>query len=133
VHAAARAARHADSLRFTGFLPSADLPDLYRAADLLVFPSLYEGFGMPILEAMACGTPVACSSTSSLPEVAGDAAVLFAPADVSSIAAAIESVLTSTSRARDLRERGLARAAGFHWRRSAEQTLEVLRLAAQES
>ena len=133
VHAAARAARHADSIVFTGFLPSADLPDLYRAADLLVFPSLYEGFGMPILEAMACGTPVACSSTSSLPEVAGDAALLFHPEDESSIAAAIETVLTSPSRARELRERGLARAARFQWRRSAEQTLEVLRLAAQES
>jgi glycosyltransferase involved in cell wall biosynthesis len=132
VHAAARGARHGDSIVLTGYLPGADLADLYRAADLMVFPSLYEGFGMPLLEAMACGTPVVCSNVSSLPEVASEAGLLFDPAEPSSIARAIESVLVSPSLAGDLRDRGLARAAEFNWRRSAERTLEVLRQAALE-
>jgi glycosyltransferase involved in cell wall biosynthesis len=132
VHAAALAARHSSSISLTGFVPSEALSAIYRAADLLVFPSLYEGFGMPLLEAMACGTPVACSNVSSLPEVAGDAAQLFNPLDTASIADAIEAVLGSPQRANSLRERGLARAANFTWQRAAERTHEVLLLAAQE-
>jgi Glycosyltransferase len=83
-----------DRVIFTGYVPDEDLPAIYSAADLFVFPSLYEGFGLPVLEAMACGTPVVCSNTSSLPEVAGDAALLVDPTDVRALAGAIERVLT---------------------------------------
>ncbi|MEM4301926.1 MAG: glycosyltransferase family 1 protein, partial [Candidatus Caldarchaeum sp.] len=77
-----------ERVHFTGYVPDEDLPALYSAADLFVFPSLYEGFGLPVLEAMACGVPVVCSNTSSLPEVAGDAALLVNPTDVQALAAA---------------------------------------------
>lgn len=103
------------------------LVDLYNAAQVFVFPSLYEGFGLPPLEAMACGTPVITSSVSSLPEVAGDAAVLVDPYNVEEIAQALCGVLNSEQFKISLRERGLERAQKFSWDKVARQTLEVYR------
>jgi glycosyltransferase involved in cell wall biosynthesis len=100
---------------------------LYSNADLFVFPSLYEGFGMPVLEAMACGTPVITSKTTSLPEVAGDAAVLINPEDAEELADAITQVLDDDSLQADLRARGFERAKQFTWQRAAQQTLAVYR------
>ncbi len=110
---------------FTGYVPDADLPALYNGADLFCFPSLYEGFGLPVLEAMACGTPVVTSNTTSLPEVAGEAALLVDPYDVEDIAAAMQRVLTEPDLAHDLRERGLARAGQFSWEKTARETIAV--------
>ena len=132
VHRAIEASPARAAIVRAGFVRAEDLPDLYRAARLMVFPSLYEGFGMPLLEAMACGTPVACSDTSSLPEVAGDAAAFFDPASADSIADAMDRVLRQPALSSDLVSRGLRRAADFTWRRAAEDTLEVIRRAAGE-
>ena len=109
----------------TGYVPDSDLPALYSGAELFVFPSLYEGFGLPPLEAMACGTPVVCSNAASLPEAAGDAALMVDPHDVAGLAGAMLSVLSGGDLRQDLRERGLARAARFTWERTARQTLAV--------
>jgi len=89
-------------------------------------PSLYEGFGLPVLEAMACGVPVICSNASSLPEVAGEAAILFDPLDVEGMAAAMERVLGDEELRAELRARGLERARGFSWEKCARETLAVL-------
>jgi glycosyltransferase involved in cell wall biosynthesis len=99
-----------------------DLPALYNGADLFCFPSLYEGFGLPVLEAMACGTPVVTSNSTSLPEVAGEAALLVDPYDVEAIAEAMRRVLEEPELAAELRERGLKRAAEFTWERTARET-----------
>jgi glycosyltransferase involved in cell wall biosynthesis len=107
-----------------GHLDFAQLPDLFRRASALVFPSLYEGFGQPVLEAMACGCPVACSDAASLPEVAGDAAHLFDPRDPAAIATAIRDVL---DRPAEWTARGLARAAAFSWEATAHATDAVYR------
>jgi len=112
---------------FLGPIPEADLPALYGGAALFVYPSLYEGFGLPVLEAMACGAPVACSDASSLPEVAGAAGLLFDPLSVESIADAIARALRDADLRADLRRRGLARASQFTWQRTAQQTLEAYR------
>lgn len=112
-------------VHFTGYIPDDDLPALYTGADLFVFPSLYEGFGLPVLESMACGTPVITSNTSSLPEVAGDAAVLVDPYMVEDIAAAMRLVLSDVDLAQDLRNRGLERAKLFTWEKTASQTIAV--------
>ncbi|MBC7226910.1 MAG: glycosyltransferase family 4 protein [Thermoflexales bacterium] len=116
-----------EHVHFTGYVPDEDLPALYSAADLFVFPSLYEGFGLPVLEAMACGVPVVCSNTSSLPEVAGDAALLVDPADVRALAEAMERVLADEALRATLRTRGLERARQFTWEATARRTLEVYR------
>ncbi|GEA17233.1 glycosyltransferase family 4 protein [Moorella sp. E306M] len=108
-----------------GYVSDEDLPALYNAADVFVFPSFYEGFGLPPLEAMACGTPVVVSSTASLPEVVGDAGVYVNPYDVEDIAQGIYRVLTDQELRRQLREKGLARAKLFTWERSAKETLRV--------
>ena len=100
---------------------------LYSNADVFVFPSLHEGFGMPVLEAMACGTPVITSKTTSLPEVAGDAAVLVNPEDAEELGDAIMRVLDDDSLQSQLRARGIERAKQFTWQRAAEQTLGVYR------
>lgn len=115
----------ADVVHFTGFVEEVDLPALYNGADLFVFPSLYEGFGLPVLEAMACGTPVVTANRSSLPEVAGDAALLVDPEDVEAIAAAMQRLLSDPALAADLRQRGLERAAQFTWERTARETVAV--------
>lgn len=109
----------------------ADLPAFYRAADVFVLPSFSEGFGMPVLEAMACGTPVVTSRTSSLPEVAGDAALFVDPSDVSSIARALSELLQSRQLRDALVAKGRARARQFSWDRSAELTGAVIEAAGQ--
>jgi glycosyltransferase involved in cell wall biosynthesis len=108
-----------------GFVPDDDLPALYSGAAALVYPSLIEGFGLPVLEAMRCGTPVLTSSTSSLPEVGGEAALYVDPHNVDGIAAALYKLATQPSLRADLAARGLQRAALFTWTRTAEQTLHV--------
>jgi glycosyltransferase involved in cell wall biosynthesis len=110
---------------FTGYLPQEDLPLLMNAAAAFVFPSLYEGFGLPVLEAMACGTPVITSNISSLPEVAGDAALLVDPRRVEDLAGAMERVLEDGTLRRDLSRAGLERAAQFTWERAARETMAV--------
>ena len=110
---------------FTGYVPDGDLSALYSGAAALAYPSLYEGFGLPVLEAMTCGAPVVTSSVSSLPEVAGDAALLVDARDTSAIAFALRALLGRPELAADLRERGFKRAALFSWQRAAQQTLAV--------
>jgi glycosyltransferase involved in cell wall biosynthesis len=119
----------ADLVRFPDWLPARDLEGLYRAAACMVFPSLYEGFGLPVLEALARGVPVACSDRSSLPEVAGDAALLFDPEDVGAIRAAMERLLREPRLAERLRAAGRERAARFTWERTAELTVASYRRA----
>jgi glycosyltransferase involved in cell wall biosynthesis len=106
-----------------GYVPDVDLPAIYTLADLFAFPSLYEGFGIPPLEAMACGVPVICSNASSLPEVCGDAAVYFDPRSEEELVEAIRSVLRDDGLTSDLRERGLRQAAKFSWRETARRLL----------
>ncbi len=115
-----------ERVRFTGYVADADLPALLSEALAFVFPSLYEGFGMPVLEAMACATPVLTSSTSALPEVAGDAALLVDPSDTQAIAAALTRLAHNPDLRAALRERGRQRAAQFTWERCATETLQVL-------
>jgi glycosyltransferase involved in cell wall biosynthesis len=110
---------------FPGFVPDGDLPALYSAADLFVFPSLYEGFGLPALEALACGTPVVCSNASSLPEVAGEAALLVNPGSVEALVRAMRDVSSKRELRDDLGARGPQQAARFNWRRTAQETLAV--------
>jgi glycosyltransferase involved in cell wall biosynthesis len=106
-------------------VPDADLPALYGAADLFVFPSLYEGFGLPPLEAMACGTPVVASNSSSLPEVVGEAGITVDPLSVGALASAIEDVLKNPEIIQRLRSAGIERAARFTWQAAAQATREV--------
>jgi len=114
-----------DRVRFTGYVPSRWLPALYRAADAFVYPSLYEGFGLPPLEAMASGTPVITSNTTSLPEVVGEAALLVDPASEEDIAQAMLRLVSDAGLRDELRARGLIRASGFSWQKAAEQTTIV--------
>ena len=108
-----------------GYVPDGDLPLLYAAAEVFVFPSRYEGFGLPPLEAMACGTPVICSNASSLPEVIGEAGLLVPPDDPPTLAAAIRRINGSPELRADLRARGLRQAAQYSWEATARQTLAV--------
>src|SRR5207302_9814057 len=108
-----------------GWVDENDLAVLYSHAGVLVLPSLYEGFGLTVLEAMACGAPVVCSDAGPLPEVAGDAALLLKPDNPTAWADAIARVLTNPQGAADLRRRGFRRAAEFTWQRAAEATREV--------
>lgn len=116
-----------------GYVPYDEQPLWYNAAELFVYPSLYEGFGFPPLEAMACGTPVVASDTSALPEVVGDAGLLVDPTNVEALAAAMRRVLTVPELGAELRERGLKRASTFSWREAARRTLEVYEKAQHES
>ncbi len=115
-----------DRVLFPGYVPAEDLPALLGGATAFVYPSLYEGFGFPVLEAMACGTPVVCSNVSSLPEVAGDAALLVDPLDVEALASALARVVDDEGLRRELRARGFEQVRRFSWRRCAEQVLAVL-------
>jgi glycosyltransferase involved in cell wall biosynthesis len=109
-----------------GFIAQADLPALYRQATMLVYPSLYEGFGLPPLEAMACGTPVVTSSTTSLPEVVADAALTVNPTCPDEITAAMAHLLDDTALRQHLQQAGLKQAAGFSWTRTAQELLAAL-------
>jgi len=108
-----------EEVLLTGYVEDVDLPAFYTGAACFLFPSLYEGFGLPPLEAMACGTPVVASNSSSLPEVVGDAGILVDPHDVAGFADAVRSVIEQPSLAGELRERGLAQAHEFTWERAA--------------
>jgi len=118
------------AVRLMGYVPTADLPALYSAALAVVYPSLYEGFGLPVVEAMACGAPVVAGNTSSLPEVAGEAALLVDPLDTEALTQAIRSLVESRELRARLSEEGRARAARFRWEETARRTLEVYRMAA---
>lgn len=110
---------------FPGYIPNEELPLWYNAARVFAYPSLYEGFGMPVLEAQACGTPVLTSSTSALPEAAGDGALLVDPTDGEAIADGLHRLLTEEALRETLRQRGLAHAARFSWPRTAADTVAV--------
>jgi len=114
-----------DRVRFTGFVPDEDLPPLYSAAKIFVYPSFFEGFGLPPLEAMQCGTPVITGNRTSLPEVVGDAGLQVDPFQIDAIADAIEKVLSDEKLSSELSERGLKRAEKFSWGSTARQTLAV--------
>lgn len=113
------------SVRFTGYVPQEEQPLWYNCADLFVYPSLYEGFGFPPLEAMACGTPVVTSNVSSLPEVVGDAARLVEPGKAADLFEAMATVLSDEDRRRQMAQRGLARAGAFSWSEAARSTLDI--------
>ena len=121
----AEAEKHSDRVRVLGFVEDGDLPALYRGASLFAFPSLYEGFGLPVLEAMACGVPVVCSDVSSLPEVAGDAALLVNPLDANDLAEAMACALEEADLRQGMIARGLAQAARFSWERAARQLVDT--------
>ena len=106
-------------------MPDADLAALYSGARAFVYPSLYEGFGLPVLEAMQCGTPVITSDSSSLPEVVGDAAVCVSPDDADALVDALVSVTRDDALAADLSRRGRQRAALFSWERTAEESIRA--------
>jgi glycosyltransferase involved in cell wall biosynthesis len=129
LRAALASVRARDRVRLLGYVDDADLPPLLSGSLGLAFPSLYEGFGLPALEAMACATPVLTANSSSLPEVVGDAALLVDPLDVGAIADGLRALADDADLRRDLGGRGLARAAGFTWQRAATETLAVLRAA----
>jgi glycosyltransferase involved in cell wall biosynthesis len=116
-----------DDIVFVGFVPEEDLPAMYSAADVFAFPSLYEGFGLPPLEAMACGTPVVVSDSSSLPEVVGDAGLQVDPHDPDALAVALERAILDEPLRAELRRRGLERAATFTWAAAAGRLLAVYR------
>ncbi|HET8521752.1 MAG TPA: glycosyltransferase family 1 protein, partial [Thermomicrobiales bacterium] len=119
----------ADRVRVTGFVPDAELPAWYSGAELFAYPSLYEGFGLPPLEAMACGTPVLTSTSSSLPEVVGDAAIVVDPTETEAIAEGLLRGLTDQTLTDELRRRGPRRAARFTWERTAALTVAAYREA----
>ncbi len=114
-----------DRVRFPGFVADADLPALYSAARVLAYPSLYEGFGLPLLEAMACGTPVVTSTAACLPEVAGDAALLVNPYDVDALAEALACAVSDEALRAGLIAKGFARAREFRWEQSAQKLLDL--------
>ena len=119
-----------DAVCFPGYVADDDLPALYSMADLFVFPSLYEGFGMPPLEAMACGTPVVASNVSSLPEVVGDAALMVDPLDVAALADAMGRLLTDPDLRENMVRRGVEQARRFTWTRAAANLVDIYRRVA---
>ena len=125
IYQTVRSLRLEDDVCFPGFIDDDDLPAVYRGAELVVFPSLYEGFGLPLLEAMACGVPVVTSNTSAMPEVAGGAALLVDPLDVDEMAVTIARVLRDEPLRERLRREGIARARQFTWETAARRTLDA--------
>lgn len=132
VEAAARESGVCERIRFLGFVPDADLLHLYNACDCFAFPSFYEGFGLPALEAMACGRAVVCSGISALPEVVDGAAILFDPYRVDEIARAIADVLLDGELRARMERLGIQRAAQFNWHRTAQRTLNAFREVVDE-
>jgi glycosyltransferase involved in cell wall biosynthesis len=122
-----------DSVRFVGYVAPRELPFWYNAAGMLVYPSFYEGFGLPALEAMACGTPVIAADNSALPEVVGDAGLLVGARDVDGFAHAITTLARDADFRERLSQRGRLRAAGYSWRRTAELTLGVYQQALESA
>jgi glycosyltransferase involved in cell wall biosynthesis len=118
-----------DAVQFLGYVPDSELPALLGGATAFVFPSLYEGFGMPVLEAMAAGVPVLTSNTSALPEVAGDAALLVDPEDTQAIMAGLAQLANDAGLRERLRERGLAQSGRFTWERCAQETLAAITIS----
>jgi glycosyltransferase involved in cell wall biosynthesis len=114
-----------DSVVLTGYVPESDLPALYSGALCFIYPSYFEGFGLPPLEAMKCGAPVIVGNATSLPEVVGDAGLKVDPFDVSAIAAAMDQLINSSELRQELSAKGLKRAKLFDWRETARQTLRV--------
>ena len=119
-----------DDVVFPGYIPGEELADFYRQAEVFVYPSLYEGFGLPVLEAMACGVPVITSNVSAMPEVVGDAAILVEPNNIKDLAASIERVLADTALRQSLMEKGLRRSQLFSWKKAACDTLDLYRKVA---
>ncbi|MGG6270193.1 glycosyltransferase family 4 protein [Leptolyngbya sp. AN03gr2] len=116
-----------DRIKFLSYVSYAELPELINRAIALIFPSLWEGFGLPVLEAMACGTPVITSNLSSIPEVSGDATLLIDPYDEAAIANAMKAIITDSQLRQQLRQKGLDRASQFSWQKTASQTAEILK------
>jgi len=133
IREAARQSGVAERILFAGFVSDEELLQLYNACELFVFPSFYEGFGLPVLEAMACGRAVACSRTSAMPEVADGAGILFDPYSSSEIVRAMADLLRDSELRARMERLGLQRAARFSWRATAEATLEVYREVAERS
>lgn len=116
---------------FTGYLPAEDIPRIFAAATGFVYPSMYEGFGLPVLEAMAAGVPVITSNVSAMPEVAGEATLLVDPLDIEGISRAMERLLSDDELRRSLSEKGRARAQGFTWEKCAKETMEVYKVVSR--
>jgi glycosyltransferase involved in cell wall biosynthesis len=132
IHAAAKASPYAADIRFLGFVDDAALPDLYRAAGAFVYPSMFEGFGMPPIEAMACGCPVISSTAGSLAEVIADAALTVDPASIPSIESALTALAVNSSQRQHLVQKGLENARRFNWDHNAGQVMQTYRKAASE-
>lgn len=130
IKSAAAASPFAADIRFLGFVPDADLPNLYRSARCMVYPSLFEGFGLPPIEAMACGTPVISSTRGALEEVVADAALIVDPEDIPDITRALTALSTGADLAESLKAKGLANAARFHWSRTAAEVTGIYHKAA---
>jgi alpha-1,3-rhamnosyl/mannosyltransferase len=116
-----------DTVQILGYLPRRELPALYQTADLLIYPSLFEGFGLPVLEAMASGCPVICSNVASLPEIAGDAALFIDPCDSAGMATAMDRLLNDAALRGTHIAKGRERAGRFSWEATARATLSVYR------
>jgi glycosyltransferase involved in cell wall biosynthesis len=114
-------------VHFPGWVDQADLPEIYHAAEAFLFPSVYEEFGIPVVEAMACGCPVVSSNTGAIPELADGCALLAAPFDSEAMAANLARLLAEPSLAKELRDKGLERAKQFSWSEAARRTLEIFR------
>lgn len=132
IHAAAQASPFAADIRFLGFVDDASLPDLYRAAGAFVYPSMFEGFGMPPIEAMACGCPVISSTAGSLAEVIADAALTIDPESISSIESGLTVMAENSAQRQQLVQRGLENAQRFNWDNNATQVMRIYRQAASE-
>jgi glycosyltransferase involved in cell wall biosynthesis len=132
VHEAAKKSGVADRIRFLGFVSDDDLLQLYNACDLFCFPSYYEGFGLPVVEAMACGAPVACSNTSAVPEVADGAALLFNPYNLDEITRAMLDLIQLPELSARMGRLGLQRSTQFSWHKTAKKTLEEYYAVAEQ-